>query len=169
MGYLSCVGKSASSCATGGGSRSGGVLVPLGTAVPWGDSQKCRAAHGPLHPAVTIPLRLCLIGSGLLFGAFGIVVWFFVWFFLVLGVEMLFGLVPFKTCPLVRWVFGVPSLFLLLFGMFAGDVFLFFFSLSLSGAGETQTPFGVWVSPCVLFLLDADFVYNPHSELRIYT
>ena len=34
-------------------------------------------------------------------------------------------------------------------GMFVGDVFLFLslsLSLSLSGAGETQAPFGVWVS-----------------------
>ena len=44
----------------------------------------------------------------------------------------------------------------------------FFLSFSVSGAGETQTPFGVWVSPCVLFLLDTDFVYNPHSELRTF-
>ena len=35
------------------------------------------------------------------------------------------------------------SLSLCLSGRFVGDVFLF-----LSGAGETQTLFGVWVSPC---------------------
>ena len=35
------------------------------------------------------------------------------------------------------------SLSFCLSGCFDGDVFLF-----LSGAGETQTPFGVWVSPC---------------------
>ena len=48
-------------CATGGGSRGGGgVLRPLGTTVLWGDSpRKGRAAHGPLHPAVRIPLGTC--------------------------------------------------------------------------------------------------------------
>ena len=83
--------------------------------------------------------------SGLLFIVFGIVVWSFVWFFLVLRVEKLFGLVPFKTCPLVR--FGVCSPLVLLFCY--GDVRRRRFSLcpslslSLSGAGETQTPTGL--------------------------
>ena len=37
----------------------GGVLGPLGTMVPWGDSPKeGRAAHGLLHPAVRIPWEL---------------------------------------------------------------------------------------------------------------
>ena len=42
----------------------------------------------------------------------------------------------------------LSALSFLFVGMFAGDVFLSVF-LSLSGAGETQTPFGVWVSPSV--------------------
>ena len=43
-----------------GGSRGGGVLEPLGTTVPWGDSpREGRAAHGPLHPAVKSPLGIC--------------------------------------------------------------------------------------------------------------
>ena len=47
-------------CATGGGSRGGGVFGPLGTTVPWGDSpREGRAAHGPLHPAVKVPLGTC--------------------------------------------------------------------------------------------------------------
>ena len=46
--------------ATGGGSRGGGVLGPLCTTVPWGDSpREGRSAHGPLHPAVRIPLGIC--------------------------------------------------------------------------------------------------------------
>ena len=56
------------------------------------------------------------------------------------------------VCTLFAFYVCVPSLFLLLFGMLAADVFLSFFlslSLSLSGAGETQAPFGVWVSPSV--------------------
>ena len=64
-----------------------------------------------------------------------------------------FGLIcwvfePFKTRPLSATMFVL--FFLWLFGMFANNVFFFvFFSLCLSGAGETQTPFGVWGSPCV--------------------
>ena len=47
-------------CATGGGYHGGGVFGPLGTMVPWGDSpREGRAAHGPLHPAVWIPLGSC--------------------------------------------------------------------------------------------------------------
>ena len=34
----------------GGGSRSGEALEPLGTAVPYDDSLKVGAAHGPRHP-----------------------------------------------------------------------------------------------------------------------
>ena len=37
-----------------------GGLLTLGTTVPWGDSpREGRAAHGPLHPAVCIPLGIC--------------------------------------------------------------------------------------------------------------
>ena len=57
LGYLLIVRHVACFCATGGGSRGGGVFGPLGTTVPW-----CRAAHGPRHPAVIIPLRLCMLG-----------------------------------------------------------------------------------------------------------
>ena len=35
--------------------------------------------------------------------------------------------------------------------------------LSFSGAGETQTPCGVWVSPCVLCIPAANFVFDPYS------
>ena len=39
-------------CATGGGSRGGGVLGPLGTTVPWGDSSK--GAGRPMGPATLL-------------------------------------------------------------------------------------------------------------------
>ena len=53
--------------------------------------------------------------------------------FLVFGVEMLFGLMPFKACPLFAFVFVVLFFVSLVVGVFVGDVFLFFFfSLSLS-------------------------------------
>ena len=70
---------------------------------------------------------------------------FCVVFFLVLGVDMLFGLVPFKTCPLFALMFVSP-LFLCLFGLFADDVFSLSFSLRCWG---NPNPFRVWVSPCV--------------------
>ena len=64
----------------------------------------------------------------------------------------------------------LSSSFFSLFGTFVDAVSLSLslslsFSLSLPGAGETQTPFGVWVSPCVLCILAADFVSNPYSVL----
>ena len=44
-----------------------------------------------------------------------------------------------------------------------------FFSLSffLSGAGETQAPFGVWVSPCVFAVTISH--YDPYFEDATYT
>ena len=48
LGSSYCVGKVLRLRATGGGSRSGGVLVPLGTAVPRGDSPKVQG--GPWAP-----------------------------------------------------------------------------------------------------------------------
>ena len=47
-GFCIVSGRLSAFCATGGGSRSGGVLVPLGTAVPWGDSP--RVQGGPWAP-----------------------------------------------------------------------------------------------------------------------
>ena len=40
----------------------GGYLYPSVLRSPGATPQKCRAAHGPRHPAVTIPLRLCMLG-----------------------------------------------------------------------------------------------------------
>ena len=62
-----------------------------------------------------------------------------------LGWECCLVWCPLRPAPLFAWVFGVPSLFFLLFGMFAGDVFLFFFApLSLSQAlGKPKPRLGV--------------------------
>ena len=87
LGALSRVGKIDSSCATGGGSRSGGVLVPLGTAVPWGDSP--RAQGGP-ESSETLFVWFLFVFSGL-------DVWVFCVVLLVSGLGFLFGLVPFRT------------------------------------------------------------------------
>ena len=102
-------------------------------------------------PCSYTPLRLCLISAWFLFGSFGIYVWSVCEVFLVSGVEMLFGLVPFKTCPFFGLLFVCPFFFSLVVGMFVDDVFLFLclsLSLSLSGAGEPQTPAG-FVFPLV--------------------
>ena len=58
----------------------------------------------------------------------------------------------------------LSSSFLSLSGAFVDAVSLSLsFFLSLSGAGETQTPCGVWVSPCVLCIPAANFVFYPYS------
>ena len=85
------------------------------------------------------------------------------------------GLVPFKTCPLLGKLFVVLFFFsgcLVDFVVVALSLSLSLslsFSLSLSGAGETQAPFGVWVSPCVLCLLDKHYEFDPFSVLRKFT
>ena len=48
-GVAVLVWHAASSCATGGGSRGGGVFGPLGTTVPWGVSSE--SAGRPMGPA----------------------------------------------------------------------------------------------------------------------
>ena len=41
----------------------GGYLYPSVLRSPGATPQKCRAGHGPaMHPAVKIPLRLCMLG-----------------------------------------------------------------------------------------------------------
>ena len=80
----------------------------------------------------------------------------------------LFGFVPFRTCPLLAEVFVVLSLsFSLVVWLWSPTTFALF--LSLSGAGETQTPFGVWVSPCVLFFADKHYAFDPYPVLRVFS
>ena len=52
LGYLLLVWQVACSCATGGGSRGGGVFGPLGTTVPWGVSSE--SAGRPMGPATLL-------------------------------------------------------------------------------------------------------------------
>ena len=59
--------------------------------------------------------------------------------FMVFGVEMLFGLVPFKIRPLFALMFVSPLSFFCCLVRSPTTFSLFF---SLSGAGETQTQFG---------------------------
>ena len=150
LGYLFCVGYVSAFCATGGGSRSGGVLVPLGTAVPWGDSP--RVQGGPWAPppcgdkSSETLLVLYLVFVRFLWDG----CWVFCVVFFVSGVGLLSGFFALKDLTLVcPDVCGPLSLSLCLVCSSATffSVF-FFFSLSLSGAGGTQTPCGVWDSPC---------------------
>ena len=66
----------------------GGYLYPSVLRSPGVTPQKCRAAHGPIHPAVTSPPRLCWVSLGWISG-------YSVWFSWSLGLE--FCLV---WCPL---------------------------------------------------------------------
>ena len=75
----------------------GGYLYPSVLRSPGVTPQECRAAHGPLHPAVTSPLRLCWFCVWFLLGFSGLDVWVFCVVLLVSGVGILFGLVPFRT------------------------------------------------------------------------
>ena len=107
--------------------------------------QECRAAHGPRHPAMNIPLGLCR-------GLCQFVVRLFRSFFaLMLRLFFLRGWYVVGCfalqAPTRVWITICVPLLLSLFGMFADAVSLFF-SFFLSGAGETQTLM-VWVSPCV--------------------
>ena len=86
-------------------------------------------------PCVWHCVCFCASRGGSRGGLTGSMCGLFVWFLLVFGVEMLFGLVPFKTCPLFALVFVV---------------LFFFLSLSLLLWGCSSATF----SPC-LFLSQA--------------
>ena len=85
--------------------------------------------------------------------------------YLVSGVGILFGLVPFKTCPLFALMF-VSSLSF----SCCGDVRRrrFLFSLSLSGAGEKPLLGGLGFPLCLFFLAE-HYAFNPYAKLRSYT
>ena len=129
----------------------GGYLYPSVLRSPGVSPQKCRAAHGPRHPAVTIPPRLCLIGD-----------WFFVRCFRDICLVCLYGMFglwgrdvvwfgALQDLPLVRIGVRCPLFLLWLLGMFVDDAFLsvsLSLSLSLRRWGNPN-PFGVCVSPSV--------------------
>ena len=64
----------------------GGYLYPSVLRSPGVTPQECRAAHGPLHPAVTSPPRHCWFGIWILLGFSGMDVGYSVWCFFVSGV-----------------------------------------------------------------------------------
>ena len=125
LGYLSCVGYVSAFCATGSGSRSGGVLVPLGTAVPWGDSP--RVQGGPWAPppcgdkSSETLLVLYLVFVRFLWMDVGYSVWCFLSLFLSLCLvcssatffSLSFSLSQALGKPKPRVGFGIPLVTLL--------------------------------------------------------
>ena len=59
----------------------GGYLYPSVLRSPGATPQRCRAAHGPRHPAVTSPPRFCWFCIWFLLGFSGLDVGYSVWFF----------------------------------------------------------------------------------------
>ena len=125
----------------------GGYLYPSVLRSPGATPQECRAAHGPRHPAVIIPLRLCMLGVCFVCMVFPGYLYVFCVSFMVFGVGMLSGLVPFRTSPLFALVL-VSSPFFLLLGCSSAPFASLSLSLSLRCWGNPN-PFLVWVSPCV--------------------
>ena len=80
LGYSISVWNVSSYCATGGGSRGGGVHGPLGTTVPWGVAPKVQG--GPWAPPPCVEnssetFMVCALVS--LLGTFGFVLGFPGW------------------------------------------------------------------------------------------
>ena len=132
-----------------------------------GDSSgEGRAAHGPLHPAVNRSLETLM---ALLF-VFLLWSWFChlvacIAFFCLWRWYLVWSLSPSSPDPCLVFV-CVP--FFLLSGWFRRRR-VFSSLLFLSGAGETQTPFGGLGFPLCFFDLDAIAHSDPYSELRTYT
>ena len=115
----------------------GGFSDPSVPRSPGASPQESRAAHGPRHPAVSIPPRLCRVCVCFFVRFSGMDVRCSVCFFVSGAGIMLLGLVPFRTRPLLAKMFVVLS-----FSLVVWLVSTTPFSLFLSGAGETQTHFG---------------------------
>ena len=123
-------------CATGGGSRGGGLFGPLGTTVPWCLSKRARRRP---HPPCSIKSLETLLIYFVLFWCLVLAFWWGV----VSGIVrllgwFLFGMLALQDstpCSLhICW----SSFFFCLVLCLLAKMFSFFF-LSLSGARETQT------------------------------
>ena len=125
----------------------GGYLYPSVLRSPGATPQECRAAHGPLHPAVTNPPRLCWF-----------CIWFFVmslwdgcWvlcvgFFLSLGLACCLFFCPSGPDPCRPGCLWSPLSFFV-FGLFDGDVFLSVF-LSFRRWGNPNPFWGLGFPLC---------------------
>ena len=165
LGYLIIVWHDACSCATGGGSRGGGVFGPLGTTDPRGVSP--REQGGPwAPPPCSVNSSETLSGLCLLFcSVFWDGCWVFCVVFSVSGVgNMLLGLVPFRTRPLLAKVFVVLSFSLVVWLVSTTPFSLFFLSQVL---GKPKPISGLGCPLC-LFILATISLFNPHALLRTY-
>ena len=126
----------------------GGSSDPSVLRSPGATPQKGRAAHGPRHPAVIIPLRLCLLDVCLLLGVSWVFVWLLVWVSWSSGLKCCLVWCPLRSAPCLLDV-CVPSFFLLLFGTFADDVLVSFF-LSLRRWGNPNPVWGLGFPLCSL-------------------
>ena len=101
LGYLLLVTHRASVCATARGSRGGGGSPdPSAPRSPGVSPQKGRAAHGPLHPAVTTSLEILMVFCC----ASVLVLVLFVWLVLVpfaSWVGIMFGSLALQGRPLL--------------------------------------------------------------------
>ena len=86
----------------------GGYLYPSVLRSPGVTPQECRAAHGPLHPAVTSAPRLCWFCSWFFVRVIWNCCWAFVWGFSSLGLECCLVCRPSGPDPIVRFGVGSP-------------------------------------------------------------
>ena len=134
-----------------------GYLYPSVLPSPGVFPQNRRAAHGRRHLAVRSLLRLCWRHAWFFVRYFRDWCWLFSVVFSSLGSQAMFGLVPFKTRPVVADMFVDFSLSLSLSLSFSlvcslTPFFLLFFFLSLSLSQRrwgNAGPFVVCVSPSV--------------------
>ena len=136
----------------------GGYLYPSVLRSPGVTPQECRAAHGPLHPAVTSPPRLCWFCVWFLLGFSGMDVWIFCWFSWSLGLDFCLVWCPLGPDPCQPKCLFVLSLSLVVWCVRRRR----FLSFSLRRWGNPNPLRGVWGSPCVLSFLDAVYVFNPY-------
>ena len=88
--------------------------------------------------------------------------------FLVSGVGIMFGFVPFRTCPLFALMFVSPLSFLLFTSVCRRRFSLFLFSLSLSQVLGKPKPISGLGFPLCLFILATISLFNPHALLHTY-
>ena len=101
----------------------------------------------------------------------------YVWDSLVSGAGIMFGLVPFKTCPLLAKLFVVLVFFSLVVWLVSSSSFSLSLSLSLSLSfslslrrwGNPSPVWGLGFPLCSLLLGRALRVYDPYSLLLFFT
>ena len=130
----------------------GGFRTPRYHGPPGCLLRKRRAADGPSHPAVIIPLKLCSLGDCFLSRCSWVFNWLVVRVSWSLGLKCCLVWCPLRPAPLFALVFVVLSFFSGCLVGFVDAVLSLSLSLSffLSQAlGKPKPLSGVWDSPCV--------------------